>query len=44
MPRETDHSAASIAAACGYASAQYFAHVFATVYNQTPNDWRKANA
>lgn len=44
MLRETNRSAASIAAACGYASAQYFAHVFATVYNQTPNDWRKANA
>ena len=44
MLRETDRSAASIAAACGYKSAQYFAHVFATVYNQTPNDRRKANA
>ena len=40
--RETDRSAASIAAACGYASAQYFAHVFATVYHQTPQAWREA--
>ncbi|MBR0056041.1 MAG: DNA-binding transcriptional regulator [Kiritimatiellae bacterium] len=39
--RETDRTAASIAASCGYPSAQYFAHVFAAKFHTTPDRWRR---
>lgn len=39
--RETDRTAASIAAECGYPSAQYFAHRFAAHFGMTPDAWRK---
>ena len=39
--RETDRTAASIAAECGYSSAQYFAHVFAARFATTPERWRR---
>ena len=39
--RETTRTAADIAAACGYPSAQYFAHIFAKTFGVTPDAWRK---
>ena len=41
--RETDRTAASIAAECGYPSAQYFAHVFAAHFGTTPEKWRRGS-
>ena len=42
--RETDRTAASIAAECGYPSAQYFAHVFAAKFRTTPDHWRRSES
>ena len=42
--RETDMTAAAVAAACGYPSAQYFAHRFASAFGTTPNAWRLSRA
>ena len=42
--RETDRTAASIAAECGYPSAQYFAHTFAARLGTTPERWRRAHS
>lgn len=39
--KETQRTAADIAAECGYPSAQYFAHIFAKFFNVTPDVWRK---
>ena len=39
--RETNRTAADIAAECGYPSAQYFAHIFAEHFGITPDVWRK---
>jgi len=39
--RETDKTAAEIASACGYPSAQYFSHVFTRSTGLTPDVWRK---
>ena len=38
---ETSRTAASIAAECGYPSAQYFAHIFADTFGETPDVWRR---
>jgi len=40
MLKETDMTAADVASACGYPSAQYFAHRFASVFGTTPGIWR----
>ncbi len=40
MLKETKMTAAEIASACGYPSAQYFAHQFAHHFGTTPNAWR----
>ena len=39
--KETTMTAAEIASACGYPSAQYFAHIFAEHYGITPDVWRR---
>ena len=39
--RETDRTASSIAAECGYPTAQHFAHVFASHLGATPDAWRR---
>lgn len=41
--RETDRTAAAIAAECGYSSAQYFAHVFVARFSTTPEQWRRSH-
>ena len=38
--KETNMTAAEIAAVCGYPSAQYFAHQFARTFGTTPSVWR----
>jgi len=42
--RETDLPAAQIALNCGYPSAQYFAHVFAREFSETPGQWRMSDS
>ena len=39
---ETDRTASSVAATCGYPSAQHFAHVFAARFGTTPDRWRRS--
>ena len=39
----TESAAAEIAAACGYPSAQYFAHQFAKTFGMPPNAWRRCS-
>ena len=39
--RTTDLSAAAVAAACGYPSAQYFSHAFSAAAGTTPDRWRQ---
>ena len=41
MLMETDMTAAEIAKQCGYPSAQYFAHRFASEFGTTPTIWRR---
>ena len=41
--KETSMSAAEIASICGYPSAQYFAHKFASTFGTTPNIWRTSS-
>ena len=44
MLKETNKTAAEIAAVCGYPSAQYFAHQFAQTFGMTPSEWRTGGA
>lgn len=39
--RTTTRTAATIAAECGYPSAQYFSHIFAAAFRTTPAAWRQ---
>ena len=41
--KETDHSAAKIAAESGFLTPQYFSRAFSAAFGTTPDNWRKRN-